>query len=52
MVKNFAIIINGVVENVIAIDGDLVIQSDTAGRGDTYNPEAGTFTRPAPLENE
>ena len=50
---NFAVIdADGVVENVIlaiegfAIDGKLLVASDTAGPGDLYDQASGEFTRP------
>lgn len=46
---NFTTITNNIVTNVINIEADTVVKSDTAGIGDMYNPETGLFTRPQPI---
>lgn len=62
MVKNYAVIDgSGVVVNVIAWcgtteynpgEGLSLVQSDTAGKGDIYDPVTETFSRPAQPEQE
>tara|TARA_R110000764_G_scaffold109086_1_gene195112 strand:- start:121 stop:432 length:312 start_codon:yes stop_codon:yes gene_type:complete len=59
MVNKYAVIKNGVVDNVIVLDsalaatwehgGDEFVQSDTAGTGDLY--AGGKFTRPVAVED-
>ena len=41
-----ALIKDGLVVNVIEVDCDTAVMSETAGPGDSYDPVTQTFTRP------